>query len=124
MLGLEKHQALIVAHNDKAHRHVHVIVNRVDLETGKAAHVGRSRLLLSEWAEEYERRQGRIRCNRRELNNERRAAGARLRDRVSLPTGRYRRGLSGRWPGCIRMGSIQASRRRRVAVRTARPPGR
>ena len=38
-LGLEKHQALIVAHNDKAHRHVHVIVNRVDLETGKAAAV-------------------------------------------------------------------------------------
>ena len=90
-LGLEKHQALIVAHNDKAHRHVHVIVNRVDLETGKAAHVGQSRLRLSEWAGEYERRQGQIRCKRREINNERRELGAWVRDRVSLPTGRYRR---------------------------------
>ena len=90
-LGLEKHQALIVAHNDKAHRHVHVIVNRVDLETGKAAAVGRSKLRLSKWAEGYEQEQGRIRCERRELNNYLRQQGARMPDRVSLPTGRYRR---------------------------------
>ena len=84
---LEKHQALIVAHNDKAHRHVHVIVNRVDMETGKAAHVGRSKLLLSKWAEEYERRQGRIRCDKRVKNNAERRRGEWVRDRESLPSG-------------------------------------
>jgi hypothetical protein len=35
-LGLEKHQALILAHNDTDHSHVHIMVNRVDPETGKA----------------------------------------------------------------------------------------
>ena len=90
-LGLEKHQALIAAHNDKAHRHVHVIVNRVDLETGKAAYVGRSRLRLSEWAEGYEEAQGQIRCPGRGQNNYFRKLGYWKQDRVSLPTGRYRR---------------------------------
>ena len=33
-LGLEKHQALIVAHRD-GHPHVHVIVNRVDARAGR-----------------------------------------------------------------------------------------
>ena len=35
-LGLEEHQALLVAHGDAAHPHVHVMVNRVHPETGKA----------------------------------------------------------------------------------------
>ena len=37
-LGLEKHQALIVAHRD-GHPHVHVIVNRVDAESGESGGV-------------------------------------------------------------------------------------
>ena len=36
-LGLEEHQAFMVAHDDSAHPHVHVMVNRVHPETGKAA---------------------------------------------------------------------------------------
>ena len=35
-LGLERHQALIVSHRD-GQPHVHVIANRVDPESGKAA---------------------------------------------------------------------------------------
>jgi hypothetical protein len=35
-LGLQDHQALIVAHRDTAHPHVHVMVNRVNPETGRA----------------------------------------------------------------------------------------
>lgn len=35
-LGLSGHQALMVAHNDTDHQHVHVMVNRVHPETGKA----------------------------------------------------------------------------------------
>ncbi len=74
-LGLEGHEALIVAHDDTRHPHVHVIANRVDPETGKAAKLGNSRLQLSRWAEGYEREQGRIRVERRVRNNERRRAG-------------------------------------------------
>ena len=74
-LGLEGHEALIVAHEDTRHPHVHVIANRVDPETGKAAKLGNSKLRLSRWAEGYERAQGRIRVERRVKNNERRRAG-------------------------------------------------
>jgi hypothetical protein len=35
-LGLQDHQALIVAHRDTAHPHVHVVVNRVHPETARA----------------------------------------------------------------------------------------
>ncbi len=74
-LGLEGHEALIVAHDDTRHPHVHVVANRVDPETGRAAKLGNSKLRLSRWAEGYEREQGRIRCEERVKNNERRRAG-------------------------------------------------
>ena len=90
-LGLKEHQALIVAHNDTPNAHVHVIVNRVNLETGKAAGLGRNHVTLSRWAEDYERRQGRIRCEQRVTNNAKRGRGKWVRDRGSLPAGRYRR---------------------------------
>jgi hypothetical protein len=35
-LGLAEHQAVIVAHRDRAHAHLHLLVNRVHPETGKA----------------------------------------------------------------------------------------
>lgn len=35
-LGLAEHQAVIVAHRDRDHPHVHIFVNRVHPETGKA----------------------------------------------------------------------------------------
>lgn len=35
-LGLGEHQAVIVAHRDRTHAHVHILVNRVHPETGKA----------------------------------------------------------------------------------------
>jgi hypothetical protein len=35
-LGLAEHQALLVAHQDRAHQHVHIMVNRVHPETGIA----------------------------------------------------------------------------------------
>ena len=35
-LGLAEHQALMVAHRDRAHPHVHIMVNRVHPETGLA----------------------------------------------------------------------------------------
>lgn len=38
-LGLSEHQALLVAHEDKGHPHLHVMANRVHPDTGKAAAV-------------------------------------------------------------------------------------
>ena len=91
VLGLEKHQALVVAHNDTPHRHVHVVVIRVDPETGKAASLDRNHVHLSRWAQEYEAVRGVVRCLRRFANNERRGRGERVQDRVSVPTARHRR---------------------------------
>jgi hypothetical protein len=35
-LGLAEHQVLIVAHNDRPHAHMHLMINRIHPETGKA----------------------------------------------------------------------------------------
>ncbi|MGI9487639.1 MAG: relaxase/mobilization nuclease domain-containing protein, partial [Geminicoccaceae bacterium] len=74
-LGMEEHQALIVCHNDTAHPHVHVILNRVHPETGLAAKTSQDRLKLSRWAEAYERAGGKIYCEERVINNVRRDQG-------------------------------------------------
>ena len=89
-LGMERHQALVVSHRD-GQPHVHVIANRVDPESGKAASLSRSKLKLSKWAEEYERGQGKIRCPARERNNKRREAGERVVDGRGHSGGRFRR---------------------------------
>ena len=89
-LGMERHQALVVSHRD-GQPHVHVIANRVDPESGKAAGLSRSKLRLSKWAEGYEREQGKIRCPARERNNRRREAGERVVDGRGHSGGRWRR---------------------------------
>ena len=89
-LGLERHQTLIVSHRD-GQPHVHVIANRVDPESGKAAGLSRSKLRLSKWAEDYEREQGKIRCQQRARNNMRRAQGERVVDGRGHSGGRWRR---------------------------------
>jgi hypothetical protein len=50
VLGLSGHQAIYVCHNDEPQPHVHVLVNRVHPETGKAATLSRSKAKLSQWA--------------------------------------------------------------------------
>lgn len=37
-LDLHEHQAILIAHTDTAHKHLHMVVNRVHPETGKAWH--------------------------------------------------------------------------------------
>ena len=74
-LGMDGHQAVLVVHNDKAHPHIHVVVNRVHPRTGLYADYSRDRLKLSAWAEGYERRTGRILCWERVENNRRRGNG-------------------------------------------------
>lgn len=40
-MGLSEHQAVLIAHDDTAHRHLHLLINRVHPETGKAWHTGK-----------------------------------------------------------------------------------
>jgi MobA/VirD2-like, nuclease domain len=66
----QEHQALLVAHEDKAHPHVHVMLNVVHPETGLRLDDGFERRRAQAWALEYEREQGNIRCENR-LKDER-----------------------------------------------------
>ncbi|MGH6794676.1 MAG: relaxase/mobilization nuclease domain-containing protein, partial [Methylocella sp.] len=95
VLGLEENQAILVSHTDTKHDHVHVIVNRVHPETGKAASVGRSMLKLSQWAQQCEQEQGRVVCPQRVENNARRKHGEFVRSpRIPRPTHELNRAIA------------------------------
>lgn len=67
-LGLEEHQAVLAAHHDKDHLHVHIVVNTVHPDTGITANLKFTKLDLSKWAEAYEKEHG-IHCEERLKNN-------------------------------------------------------
>ena len=90
-LGLEGHETLFVSHNDEPHPHIHVIVNRVHPETGIAAKLSNDHLKLSAWAEAYEKRQGKIRCEQRVENNARRRNKEFVKDRESQKAAEFHR---------------------------------
>jgi len=81
VLGLDEHQALLVCHTDEPHAHVHILVNRVNPQTGKAATLSNSKRKLSDWALRYEKERGAILCPQREENAQKRAQGEQTRDR-------------------------------------------
>ena len=64
-LGLGAHQAVVAGHADTDNPHVHVAVNIIHPETGKAAKLGWRHRTMSRWAAAYERQQGVIRCPKR-----------------------------------------------------------
>lgn len=68
-LGAEHCQALIVAHNDEPHPHLHVILNRVSPEDGRLLSSSKEKLNLSKWAQAYEAARGKIYCEQRVANN-------------------------------------------------------
>lgn len=80
-LKMDDREVLLVAHTDTGCQHIHAIVNRVHPETGKAASTSRDHLILSRWAEGYERGQGKIRVHARVNHNARRDAGAFVKNR-------------------------------------------
>jgi hypothetical protein len=82
-LGLEGHQAVIAAHGDKQHLHVHIVVNTIHPQTGLTAPLKYSKERLSRWAEAYEREHG-IHCQERISNNAERDRAARARDGAAL----------------------------------------
>ena len=73
--GFKGHQAVLAIHNDRSHPHIHIVVNRVDPNTGRMVKPSYSKRRLSCYAEDYERRQGKIRCRQRVVNNRRRREG-------------------------------------------------
>lgn len=77
-IGLQDHQALMAAHHDKEHLHVHIVVNTVNPDTGLTAGLKFTKLDLSKWAEGYEREHG-IRCEERVRNNAERERAAKTR---------------------------------------------
>jgi hypothetical protein len=79
-LGLQDHQAVLAAHHDKEHLHVHIVVNTVNPDTGITAGLKFTKLDLSKWAEAYEREFG-IHCQERVKNNAERDRHARKRRR-------------------------------------------
>jgi hypothetical protein len=71
-MGWQDHQALLVAHDDKKHAHVHVMLNVVHPETGLQLDDNFERRRAQAWALEYEREHGRIYCEQRLKNPEER----------------------------------------------------
>jgi hypothetical protein len=63
-----EHQAIMVAHEDKAHPHVHVMLNMIHPETGLRLDDNFERRRAQAWALNYERENGRIFCEQRFQN--------------------------------------------------------
>lgn len=68
-LKLDRHQALMAAHGDKDHLHVHIVVNTVHPVTGMTAPLKYTKESLSRWAEAYEKEHG-LHVEQRVKNNE------------------------------------------------------
>jgi hypothetical protein len=71
LLGLENHQAVIVEHKDRPHKHVHIVVNLVNPDTGRTAHLGLDEKKLGRWANDYELARNTIRSFARAAKFER-----------------------------------------------------
>ncbi len=74
-IGAQDRQALFIAHDDEAHPHLHLLINRVSPEDGRHLPSSNDRLKLSKWAEAYEKESGEILCENRVINNAMRAKG-------------------------------------------------
>ena len=66
VLGMEKARAIIAAHNDTKHAHLHIVASRINPETGQTFNDRNDFIKIEKWALEYEQRLGIIRCPRRE----------------------------------------------------------
>ncbi len=64
-MGWSEHQAVYIGHNDTAHAHIHIILNRVHPETGRVLDDRKDYRRAQEWALDYEKEHGRIFCEKR-----------------------------------------------------------
>lgn len=79
-MGWDAHQAVYVGHNDTEHRHIHIILNRVNPETGRTLDDFREQKRAQSWALEYERSQDQVRCEQREINAQKQKNNVRSND--------------------------------------------
>lgn len=84
-------QTLIVQHTDEPQPHIHILVNRIECDGSRARNIPFDKLRFSQWAEQYERDHGGIRCEQRVENNELRRQGIHAKDNVSLGRFEYER---------------------------------
>ena len=90
-MGLDKHQALVVCHNDKDHEHVHVMVNRIGKD-GRAWSPWQDQIKLRSSMEAQERELGvRWTGKNRELAHEVKARASEARERQADVTERMGR---------------------------------
>jgi hypothetical protein len=79
-------QMLLVAHSDKAHPHVHVLLNRVHPDHGRMLPDGNDHLKLSKWAQKYQQRHGNDHLTpQRTLNNSARERGEYVKGKAPTP---------------------------------------
>lgn len=83
-MGWDTHQAVYVAHRDTEHRHIHIILNRVDGETGRTLDDYKERKRAQAWALSYEKEHEAIRCEERELRAAKREGRAPELDAASV----------------------------------------
>jgi len=88
-LGLSEHQALLVAHQDRAHPHVHLMINRVHPETGIAWERWQDRPRIEQSLRELEQALG-LRAVAGRLYQ---LEGQELPERARLTTGEYQQAL-------------------------------
>ena len=69
-LGFEGHEAVLAAHTDKDHQHIHIVLNRIHPETGLTHNPNNDYRILQQWAYGYEKAQGRIFCLERAIRYE------------------------------------------------------
>ena len=70
--GLQSHQVLMVAHSDREHSHIHLIVNLVNPLDGRVHRLPYSKLKSSRYAQAFEQAAGKVYCPERVENNRRR----------------------------------------------------
>jgi ATP-dependent exoDNAse (exonuclease V) alpha subunit len=59
-LGMETAQAVFIAHDDTAHKHLHIVASRIDPATGKTFSQTNDHIIAETWSLRYEREQGQI----------------------------------------------------------------
>ena len=64
-MGWSDRQAALVAHKDRAHSHVHVILNTVSPNDGRTLDPGYEHARASAWARDYEQERFRVHCTQR-----------------------------------------------------------
>lgn len=80
--GLREHQSMVFSHRDTAHKHIHVMVNRVHPERGKAWHNGKDFKRLEKALRIFEREHGlrEVAGNHYQLDGQQRPGFSRLSD--------------------------------------------